>query len=780
MNKPDGKGPWRAKQVDRGTRSGRMKRVLVGLRPLGRWADLLTVLCLTCIVYFNSLSNGFVFFDRSTVFDNSAIRHLDDLGAVIRYLPSRPLFTLSLAANYAVGELNPLGYHFLNVCFHLAAVALVYVLVRMMIAGSENDGRLKLMPSTAAALFALHPLNSQTVNYVSARPTALATVFYLAGVALFAVWNRTDRSRRSRWMPLAGMYVCFALAMAGKEIAVTFPAAVLLYDYTFVARGDSRSLRGRWAVHLPLWLAGLASVAAFKWYSASLGFIPARSVWTNLTTQFEIVVRYLRLTAVPVGLNVHHTVPESAGMATVQTLTSLAAIGVLAAMAVALLHRHRAAGYGILWFLLALLPTSSVIPLAVLMNENRLYLPGVGFAVVSGYALTRLLPKNAASRHDALQSVGGIIVVLVGLVYGMGTLYRNTVWRDDYTLWSDSLRKGSYDYVTLTNLAQAYADRAMFYRALDMYREAADLDPTDRRAYAGMGKVHYDMGNLDEAAEQYRQAVNTGSVSAADYTSLSIALEKTGHTEESREATAKALELDPAHPGALVAAGRSLFANGNIEEARNMFDRAVYLRPEQAEYHDQLGIAYIALGDAAPGMAEKGECYGKALAEHKRAVQLEPTSARSHYNLANTCARLGPGRAQEAIAAYQTAIRLHPAWPNSYVNLGSTLMQTGQIEEAVRQFDRAIEIDPTLTRARYNRASAWIQLGKVDAAIIELRALLDRAPELAANIQMSIGEVYLAKRDTDRARQAFQAALDADPNFPQAQAALNILDVQQR
>ncbi len=398
MNKLGGKGLERVEPGDGGARSGLAIHMPAGLRRLGRWADLLTVICLTFVVYFNSLSNGFVFSDHSTVIDNSAIRHLGDLGAITRHQPSRPLSTLSLAANFAVGELDPFGYHLVNLCFHLAAVTMVFALVRIMVAGSQDDSRLKLMPAIAAALFALHPINTQTVNYVSARATMLATTFYLAGLLLFAMWSCIDKSHRARWMPLAGMYVCFVLAMAGKEIAVTFPAAILMYDYTFVSQGDGYKLRRRWPVHLPLWLAGLVSVSAFKWYAASLGFSPARSVWSNLTSQFEIVVRYLRMMVIPTGLNIHHTVPESAGMASAQTLASCVAVVVLVAVAVALLNRHRAAAYGILWFFIALLPTSSVIPLAVLMNENRLYLPAAGFAVAGGYVLTRLLPKNASSR----------------------------------------------------------------------------------------------------------------------------------------------------------------------------------------------------------------------------------------------------------------------------------------------------------------------------------------------------------------------------------------------
>jgi len=765
---------------DRKKTGGRMPW-LSALGHLRRWTDLLTVLGLTCVVYVNSLANGFHFHDRYTIIESNAIRHIGDLGTVLSAWPSRPMFTLSLATNYALGGLDPFGYHLLNLFLHLAAVALVYALVKTMVAVPDEDSadrRYCWMPATAAILFALNPVHTQAVNYISARSSLLATGFYLGAVVLFARWSMLDRSRRMRWVPLAGMYICFALGMAGKEIAVTFPAIVLLYDYVFVSNRNLHTLRRRWPVHVPLWLAALVSVLAFRWFASSIHYSPARSVGSNLLSQVEIIVRYIRLMTVPVGLNVHHTVPGSTGIGSVQTLTSFATIVLLLGTGIALLRQHRPAGFAILWFFVALVPTSSVIPLAVLMNENRLYLPGVGFAIVSGYVLTRFLPRHASTWRTALQSVAGIFIILIGVVYGAGTAYRNTVWRSQYTLWTDSVAKGSRSYVSLTNLARACAGKVMYHRALELYRAAAELDPVRPRAYAGMADVHLALGQIDEALDACRQAVETAPDVAEYHHRSSVLFEQKGDIEQARAENARTLELEPAYPEALFMNGRLLIAEGKMDAAAEAFERAAYLRPEVTLYHSYLGRAYTALGDMATDFADKAPWYTKALAAYRRTGRLDPSSADAYYNIGNICKRLG--RIPETVAAYETCIRLEPNWPNPYVNLGGMLMELGRVEDAVRHFDRAIELDPSLVQARFNRASAWLELGRVDAAIGELDDLLDRAPEYAVNIHMMLGQAYLAKNESDRARRAFRAALDIQPDFGPARAALDTIDVPQQ
>jgi len=313
----------------------------------------------------------------------------------------------------------------------------------------------------------------------------------------------------------------------------------------------------------------------------------------------------------------------------------------------------------------------------------------------------------------------------------------------------------------------------MYNRALGLYRAAAELDPGDPRVHGGMADVHAAMGNLDDAIEHYRRAIEAAPV-AEFHHRLSVLLEQKGDGEQARAENARALELEPAYPEALFMTGRFLIAEGRINAAAEAFERAAYLRPEVAVYHNYLGHAYTTLGDTVTDFADKAPWYTKALAAYRRAVRLDPASAEAHYNIANTCKRLG--RIQETVAAYRTCIRLEPTWPNPYVNLGGVLMELGQVEDALRHFGRAIELDPSLVQARFNRASAWLELGRTDAAIGELRALLDRAPEYAANTHMTLGQAYLAKNEPDRARQSFRAVLDIQPDFAPAQAALDALD----
>ncbi len=743
-------------------------------RHVRPWAPGLVVLGLTFVVYLNSLGNGFVFYDRVTVAENDAIRHLADLGAILKESPSRPLFTLSLAVNYAVGGLDPFGYHLVNLLLHLIVVALVYVLVGLMVStpDDEADGRLRWMPAIAAGLFGLHPVHTHTVNYISARSSLLAAMFFLAGVTLFALWSRTGAKHRLRWLALAGMYICFVLAMASNRTALTLPALVLVYDLAFVARCRIGALSRRWLVHAPLWLAAMArwwSLWTLKGGDIAVYLMEKQNAEALLGAPFTYITDYLRLLVLPVGLNVHHYLPEPVDTASIATYATWVAVWfVPTVIGFTFLLRRRTLGYGLLL---------TVWPLRFVMYEEGLYLPGVGFAIVSAWILARLLPKDATSWREAMQTVAGIAVVAVGLLYGGGTVYRNTVWRDEYRLWTDSLEKGPPNRVAVINLARAYTGRGMYYRALDLYRDAIELGPTDGQPYAGMGDVQVALGNFGKAAENYRRAIEVGPVLAGYYARLSMALEQMGLVEQAREANAAALERDPDHPAALAAEGQWLLADGNVDTAIERLERAVYLRPEEPQYHDQLGLAYVARGDAEPGLGDRVPWYTKALLEHKRAVELDPSSAESYYryyNLANAYARLS--RRNEAFTAYTKSIELNPTWPNAYVNLGGMLMETGQFDEAVKQFDRALQLDPSLVRARYNRASAWIQLGRIDSAIRELRLLVERAPELAPNCHLMIGQAYLVKRDTAQARAAFRAALDAQPGFPPAQAALDALD----
>ncbi|MCD6288755.1 MAG: hypothetical protein J7M12_06530, partial [Candidatus Hydrogenedentes bacterium] len=153
-----------------------------GMRFIRNHGGLLVVLCLTVLVYANSIDNGFHYNDERFIVDNGAIRHLLDIPAFFRTYPYRPLFTMSLAVNFALGKLAPVGYHILQLALHLVAVWLVYLLMKRLLESVSETNRHMWMPAIAAMLFALHPINTESVNYVSARADVLCCIFYLGAI----------------------------------------------------------------------------------------------------------------------------------------------------------------------------------------------------------------------------------------------------------------------------------------------------------------------------------------------------------------------------------------------------------------------------------------------------------------------------------------------------------------------------------------------------------------------------------------------------------------------
>lgn len=729
-------------------------------------ADILVVLCLTAMVYANSIDNGFHYDDYRTVIGNKAVHRLVDVTEMFRAYPSRPTLTLTLAVNYAFGKLDPTGYHMLTLALHLAAVWLVYLFMKNILATLQPANRHRWMPAIAAMLFGLHPIHTEAVNYVSARSDVLAGVLCLSALILFA---RLCAGGNTRWPAMAGFAACYIAGLGSDEVVLTLPALLLLYDFLFVALRDVRMLRRRWYIHVPVWLASAISVF--------LNVPPVDGRTVTFATQMELVARNARLILAPIGLNIHHSISDSAGFFTTTTMLSTFAVGLLITVGIWLLRRRAPAGYGIMWFLITLIPASAIVSHNALIAEHNVYLPAVGFAVAGAWLLGMAIPSNTTQWRTTMQSAGGVCIVLVGVIYSASTCSRNTVWDDGYRLWTDAYDKGSRDAVTVMNLARASVGRGAYYRALDLYGQANDLDPDNPAIHGDLASLHLMTGNMDAAISEFERAAALEPDNAGRHADLARALDTVGRTDEARAENRRALDLDPDQPAALYMEGKVRYRSGNFQAAADMFERAISFRPNAADYHDHLGMTYVKLGDAAASLLEQGPLYTRAIASHQRAIDLDLESAGSHYNIGNAYARLD--RTRETIAAYEKAIQLRPDWANPYINLGGVLLESGRPKEALDQFNKALDLDPNIVLARFNRGVALLQLERTDEMIREFTTLVDEAPGLAPNIHLMIGHARMVKNDVDGARKAFKAALDARPGFQEAQAALDALDANQ-
>jgi protein O-mannosyl-transferase len=436
----------------------------------------------------------------------------------------RPVANLSFAVNYALAPAdvrdvfsldgppgsargsqadafltNIWGYHALNLAIHLAAGLVLFGVLR----------RTMSTPSLAfaAALFwMVHPLHTESVTYVVQRVESLAGLFYL--LTLYCA-IRAHGSRAIAWSA-ASIGSC-ALGMATKEVMVTAPILVALWDWTFAPRPLDRRRKWLWVGLAATW-AILALLVTTEHRAPSLD-LGEGMAWRYLITQAGVVVHYLRLAIVPSPLVFLYTWPLASSAAAVAP--QLLLLGVLAALSVAALARRHPLGFAGAWVFLILAPTSSVLPIVTeVAAEHRMYLPlaAIAACIIGGVAavatrLGRLVPADAVRARRA--AVLGAVVVAAGLVVSMGaaTAARNQDYWSDERLWRDTVEKQPDNPRARVAYGQALLGQGRSTEAETQLREGVRLAPSDPAAHAVHGTALASQGRLDEAIAEFQSAV---------------------------------------------------------------------------------------------------------------------------------------------------------------------------------------------------------------------------------------------------------------------------------
>jgi len=542
----------------------------VRLRPLVPAAG---VLLLGLFAYSNSLRGAFVFDDVRQIRDNPAIR---DLGAFLapagyRTVPNRFVAYVTFALNHRLGGLDVVGYHATNLAIHLAAALLLYALLvtafrAPRLAGSALAGSSRAVGFAGAAVFVTHPLQSQAVSYVVQRLTSLAALLYLAALLLYLRFRLDQQAgapeRWSRRLAYGLALLAALLAVRTKEIAFTLPAAALLLEAALFG--------GPWRRRVPALLPFAALSLLIPATLLSLGKpagellsdvsrvtrvqADAVSRFDYLCTEAAVVATYLRLLAWPAGLNIDHDYPTYRSPLDPPVTRALALHAGLLLLAAWLWRGSapdarrpldpaaRLASAGILFFFLALLVESSVVPIVDVIFEHRVYLPSAGFwsAVAVGAAL--LLRRVAPARWPRLLAGGalGLALVLAG-----ATLWRNKAWRSDVALWSDAAAKSPGKMRPQLNLGTALLESGRAPAALSHLRDAVRLDPSSAYARAQLGAALLTVGQVAEGEAELREVLRLAPDDPEALFNLATLLARTGRAGEARSHFARFLEVAP-------------------------------------------------------------------------------------------------------------------------------------------------------------------------------------------------------------------------------------------
>ena len=580
------------------------------------------------IAYSNTFHSPFYFDDGHTIIENQEIRDLSNLKA-LGHTRSRFITYLTFAINYHFHKLDVFGYHLVNLIIHLGSAIMVWWLTLITLSTSPlKDNKIarhsSLIAFFAALIFVAHPVQIQAVTYITQRATSLLAFFYISSLCLYVKFRLSqinNLSFRVRLLYLFGLFATATLGMFTKELIVTLPLMIFLYEVCFLRIRDYFKWRYLVipiilliAIHLAILSPRFLDFSSFK--EASCAHFETPPV-QYILTQFRVLVTYLRLFFIPINQNIDYDYPVVKTILEFPVLASIFLLLVILIAALKLYPRYRLMSFGIFWFFIALLQEFTIMPLFFfllkqsreIIFEERLYIPMVGYSLFLVSAIYYIFGHRNKRR---------MVIILLAIVtsYAVMTYNRNAVWKDEFTLWDDAVRKSPNKVRPHNDRGRAYANKGNLDEAIADFNKAIQLNPNYGKAYYNRGLAYHKKGNLENAISDYKKAIIIIPDYKKAYNNLGYAYFSIGEDEEAMELYKKAIEIDTNQRMPNYEIPYNNLANiystiGKKDEAIDLYKKAIGINPDYADAHNNLAVAYYHEGQ-----------YDLAIEHYDKAIEL--------------------------------------------------------------------------------------------------------------------------------------------------------------
>lgn len=613
---------------------------------------LFILLLLAVVPYLNTLQNSFVYDDNNEVVTNTYIRgfshvgeifstrilaHLGARGATNYY---RPISIFGFLICYKLFGLLPYGFHLANVVLHGIIVCMLFGLSKRLF----QDEWLAFI---AAALFALHPIHTESVAWVSGVTDLDLAVFYLATFWLFLASARPNGGR-SEWMNV-GMALSFVLTLLSKEQAITLPLLATLYEHFYRDDRSSTTFRQKLARYGALWLLVPVYVLfRIRFFGAFAPVQLTRNVtwYQAVLSAFPLTLRYLWMMIWPVRLIAYYPFHKSTTPSDAVVLASIVALCLCALIFAALWKRHRLVSFGLIWFFLNIAPVLNSRWLGPnVFTERYLYLPSVGFCWVVAWGIRELWNRFADRPRvwRGALAVGLLVVAVLGFIR---IVLRNRDWRDDETYYRVTLADMPEAEGLRLNLGAVYWNRMRYDDAEREWKLALKVSPDSAQLLNNLGLVCAERKQNDEAIAYFERSIRLRPNYTDAHLNLGRLYEAEGRGAEAEVQLQAAVALAPLNIAARNELGTLYFNSGRLQEAEDQFKASMASIPN-ASAVDSLGD--IALRDGQRDAAEKA---------YRQAAGLDAVDERAHFGLAGILE--AQGRQSEAATEYRAVLSVDP------------------------------------------------------------------------------------------------------------------------
>lgn len=660
---------------------------------MNKYLALLIISVWSFVIYYNSLSGEFVFDDESVVQNNISIQSLSNIPkfftadegfhkVIGRYY--RPVISASYAIDYAIWGLVPFGFHLTNIFIHIISSILLFFILKELFRKYENPVFISFM---GTMIFAVHTIHTEAVSWISGRTDSIVTLFFFASFLFYIKYPESEKSkssataqkrsapskRRTKFLILSLVFYCFGLL--SKEMIITMPVILILYDY-FIRELDIKKILSNYEVYL--YFTGLTVFYLVIRYLLLLD-VPEREKYlyfygtdffTIFATMLKTIPVYFKLLFLPVNLIYHYNgvIPDVKSPAEIMFILSVVFIIALILTGWLLRKSNGVLSFCIFFFLVTLIPVMNIIQTMNLMAERFLYITSFIVSVLASFVLI----KSAKGKYfKPLIMIFSIVILLFSYL----TYERNKDWQSNNSLYSTG--EGINGTVLLVNSGNIYANNKNFDEAAKRYFKALEIRENNILANHNLGLVYLIKGNYDSAEYRLRRGIAIDSLAPDGYFQLAVLYKTKGNIDEAIRNLEKLQTIDFNYRGSaellmqlkmskesgqvpnnnalpnyelssLQEQSYKLFQQNDFEKSIEILEKLIDKDPGgKAGYLNNIGLCYMGL-----------EQYDKAGKSFDECLKAEPENVNGLSGKADVLRK--KNKIKEAIEIYERIMKINP------------------------------------------------------------------------------------------------------------------------
>ena len=644
------------------------------------------------IIYANSLGNEFVFDDESVVLGDQSITALSNIPkyftgeqgfhkVIGRYY--RPVVSATYAIDYSLWNLKPFGFHLTNVLIHVINSLLFLQLLLLFF--KKYDSKFKNYAILIGALiFAVHPVHTEAVSWVSGRTDSISCTFFFAALIYYLKFIEAESNKN-----LVLLLLLYLLSLLSKEMAITLPVVIILYDLIINKFSIKQLFSERVKVYTAVIVLSLLYLL-LRWYvlkdvpeRTTYNYFFGKDIFVTLFTMLQTIPLYFRLTFAPYDMLYHYNgyLPYLDSFFSFPVIFAVVFILIFLVCAFYLWKRLPVVSFSIFFFFITMLPVVNIIPTMNFMAERFLYIP----SIIVSFAFIAIALKYYSEKN--VNVIYGIAALML-IGYGYLTVSRNADWKNNDTLYmTGDNRPGSVTYVNVGNI---YANKQQYEKAAEYYRKAIDLKKEAVLANNNLGKVYLIKRDFDSAYFYINRAYINDTLSPEPMHAFATLYASFDRYPEAIDWLERIQKVSPG------------YMNSDKMLAELMARQQMPLnQQQQIPNMNDPNTQKSAMLEQSSYRNYQNKNYDKAIEELKELIKLNPAGASGCYNNIGMC-YMDQGKYEDAIKNFELSVKESPGFATAINNLGYCYEKLGNNQKAIEYYKKTVTADPNNQNAKDN------------------------------------------------------------------------------